>query len=391
MMNRVIVIVLDGVGVGAAPDAGEYGDESANTLAHVADAVGGLTLPNLQSLGLGHIGAFFGIQRVGQPLGCFGRMAELSHGKDATAGHWEMVGLVTKEPFPTYPEGLPERVIEAIQETIGRKVLGNRAALGADIVKELGREHVATACPILYTNADSVVQIAAHERVIPKEELYRMCRAARQVLRPPHRVARVVAQPFTGEMGAFVGTEGRKHFSVEPPGESLLDSARRAGYPVVGVGRIDTLFCGRGFTRAIHTLNNTAGMGETVRLLANMPKGLIFANLVDIEGLHGYRDNAAGFAQGLQEFDLQLAGLLGALKPGDLLCLAADHGHDLTQQGGGHSREYVPLLAYGPKLARGVNLGTRKTFADLGQTVSDAFGLDPLTIGESFLNALRAG
>ena len=390
MMNRVIVIVLDGLGVGAAPDAGEYGDQDANTLAHVADAVGGLTLPNLQSLGLGHIGAFSGIPRVGQPLGCFGRMAGLSKGKDATAGHWEMVGLVTKEPFPTYPEGLPEGVIEAIQEAIGRKALGNRVASGIEIVKELGGEHLATAFPIVYTNANSVVQIAAHERIISKEELYRMCRAARKVLSPPHRVARVIAQPFTGEMGAFVGTEGRKAFSVEPPGESLLDCARRAGYPVVGVGKIETLFCGRGFTRSIHTVSN-AGMDEIVRLLVNVPRGLIFADLADVETLNGHREDAAWFARGLQEFDLRLAGLLGALKPGDLLCLVADHGHDLTRQGRGHSREYVPLLAYGPKLARGVNLDTRETFADLGQTVSEALGLNQLTVGESFLGAIRAG
>jgi len=384
-------MVLDGVGVGELPDAAEYGDVGSNTLAHVAGAVGGLALPNLEALGLGHIGHFAGIRTMGQPDGCFGRMGQLSKGKDSTAGHWEMAGILLEEPFPTYPRGFPKEMLDLFEQASGRKVLGNRAASGTEIIQELGEEHMRTGAPIVYTSTDSVFQIAAHERVVPVEELYRVCRAARKLLKPPHQVARVIARPFIGEPGLFVRTERRRDFSVEPPSPTLLDILKRSGQLIVGIGKIEDLFNGRGLTRSIHTGNNAAGMGETVRLLKTMPRGLIFVNLVDFDTLYGHRNNPSGYAKALREFDARLPALLDAVRPGDLLCVTADHGNDPTTPGTDHSREYVPLLVVGPRLAQGVNLGTRRTFADLGQTVAEALGAPRLDCGESFLDALTPG
>jgi phosphopentomutase len=391
LINRVVLIVLDSLGVGALPDAAQYGDSGSNTLAHVAEAVGGLALPNLETLGLGHIGDFAGVRRMGEPDGCFGRMAELSKGKDTTTGHWEMAGLVLDQSFPTYPMGFPPDVIEAFQQAIGRKVLGNKAASGTEIIKELGEEHLRTGFPIVYTSADSVFQIAAHEQVIPVERLYHMCREARRLLRPPHQVARVIARPFTGEPGSFQRTEERRDFSLDPPGQMLLDLLKQAGHPVVGIGKIDDLFKGRGLTRSIHAGNNEESMDETVRILSLVPRGLVFVNLVDFDMLYGHRNDAAGYARALESFDAWLPELLSAMRQGDLLCMTADHGNDPTMPGTDHTREYVPLLAYGPRLARGVNLGTRRTFADLGQTIADALGVKRLPCGEGFLDSLTPG
>jgi phosphopentomutase len=391
LINRVVLIVLDSLGVGALPDAAQYGDSGSNTLAHVAEAVGGLALPNLETLGLGHIGDFAGVRRMGEPDGCFGRMAELSKGKDTTTGHWEMAGLVLDQSFPTYPMGFPPDVIEAFQQAIGRKVLGNKAASGTEIIKELGEEHLRTGFPIVYTSADSVFQIAAHEQVIPVERLYHMCREARRLLRPPHQVARVIARPFTGEPGSFQRTEERRDFSLDPPGQMLLDLLKQAGHPVVGIGKIDDLFKGRGLTRVIHAGNNEESMDETVRILSLVPRGLVFVNLVDFDMLYGHRNDAAGYARALESFDAWLPELLSAMRQGDLLCMTADHGNDPTMPGTDHTREYVPLLAYGPRLARGVNLGTRRTFADLGQTIADALGVKRLPCGEGFLDSLTPG
>jgi phosphopentomutase len=391
LINRVVLIVLDSLGVGALPDAAQYGDSGSNTLAHVAEAAGGLALPNLETLGLGYIGDFAGVRRMGEPDGCFGRMAELSKGKDTTTGHWEMAGLVLDRPFPTYPMGFPPEVIEAFQQAIGRKVLGNKAASGTEIIKELGGEHLRTGFPIVYTSADSVFQIAAHEQVIPVERLYHMCREARRLLRPPHQVARVIARPFTGEPGSFQRTEERRDFSLDPPGQMLLDLLKQAGHPVVGIGKIDDLFKGRGLTRSIHAGNNEESMDETVRILSLVPRGLVFVNLVDFDMLYGHRNDAAGYARALESFDAWLPELLSAMRQGDLLCMTADHGNDPTMPGTDHTREYVPLLAYGPRLARGVNLGTRRTFADLGQTIADALGVKRLPCGEGFLDSLTPG
>lgn len=390
-INRIFLVVLDGLGVGALPDAADYGDTGSNTLAHVAEAVGGLTLPTLELLGLGHIGAFAGVRRVSEPDGCFGRMAELSPGKDTTAGHWELTGQVLATPFPTYPHGFPRELIAAFEMAVGRKVLGNKPASGTAIIAELGEEHVRSGSPIVYTSADSVFQIAAHEDVVPVEELYGMCREARRLLRPPHQVARVIARPFAGQPGHFRRTTQRRDFALEPPGPTLLDRLKAAGEPVVGIGKIEDIFKGRGLTRAVHTAGNAEGLAETMRALETVPRGLIFVNLVDFDMLYAHRRDAAGYAGALVDFDHWLPGLLNALRPGDLVCLTGDHGNDPVMPGTDHSREYVPLLLYGPRLARGVNLGTRRSLADLGQTIADALGVSRLAWGESFLDTLLPG
>jgi len=388
MANRVILIVLDGVGVGAQPDAAAYGDEGAHTLAHVAESVGGLRVPNLEALGLGHLGTFAGVRRTAQPDGCFGKMAALSKGKDSTTGHWEMAGVVLEKPFPTYPNGFPSDVIDAFQQAIGRKTLGNYAASGTTIIQEMGIQHLQTGSPIVYTSADSVFQIAAHEQVIPVEELYGMCRAARKLLAPPHQVARVIARPFAGEPGAFTRTNRRRDFSIEPPAQTLLDGLKAGGYPVIGIGKIEDLFTGRGLTRAVPAKSDKAALDETVRALQAIPRGLIFANLIEFDMLYGHRNDAAGFAQAVQAFDARLPEILGRMQQDDLLCITADHGNDPTGPGTDHTREYVPLLVYGARVARGVNLGIRRSFADLGQTIAEALGSKRLAWGESFLHVV---
>lgn len=389
MITRAIVIVLDGVGVGALSDAAAYGDEGAHTLAHVAEAVGGLRVPNLEALGLGYLGSIAGVRRTGQPDGCFGRMAEQSQGKDSTTGHWELMGLVMEKPFPIYPKGFPPQIIDAFQQAIGRKTLGNYAASGTAIIQEMGLQHLQTGSPIVYTSADSVFQVAAHERVIPPEELYAMCRTARRLLAPPHQVARVIARPFTGEPGAFVRLEGRRDFSVDPPAPTLLDQLKAGGWPVIGIGKIEDLFKGRGLTRAVSTKRDAATIDEVLRAMASTPRGMIVANLIEFDMLYGHRNDTRGFAAALQAFDARLPDILGRMQPDDLLCLTADHGNDPTRPGTDHTREHVPLLVYGAQVARGINLGTRRSFADLGQTLAEALGTKQLPWGESFLHVMR--
>ncbi|WP_447983407.1 phosphopentomutase [Nitrospira sp. Nam74] len=391
MINRVILIIVDGCGVGALPDAAEYGDEGANTLAHVADAVGGLNLPILESLGLGCIGEFRGVRRSGDPDGCFGKMASASKGKDSITGHWEIAGVVVEQPFPTYPNGFPIDVIKNFEQAIGRKVLGNRAASGTEIINELGDEHLRTKFPIVYTSADSVFQIAAHERVVSLEELYEWCRIARRMLRAPHLVGRVIARPFAGELGRFVRTAGRRDFSVAPIDQTLLDRVKAAGQPVVGIGKIEDLFAGQGLTRSIHMTSDADNFDEAVKLLHTVPRGLIFINLVEFDTVYGHRNDAVGWAKALETLDGKLPKLLQALRVDDMLCLTGDHGNDPTTPSTDHSREYVPVLLYGRRLARGVNVGTRHTFADLGQTIAEALRTPMLTAGQSFLAAVRTG
>ena len=384
-------MIVDGLGVGALPDAAEYGDEGANTLAHVADAVGGLNLPLLESLGLGCIGEFRGVRRSDDPDGCFGKMAAMSKGKDSIAGHWEIAGVVVDQPFPTYPNGFPVDLIEEFQQAIGRHVLGNRAASGTAIINELGGEHLRTKSPIVYTSADSVFQIAAHERVVPLEQLYEWCRIARKRLRAPHLVGRVIARPFAGEPGRFVRTAGRRDFSVAPIDQTLLDRVKVTGQPVIGIGKIEDLFAGQGLTRSIHMTSDADNFDEAIKLLRTVPRGLIFMNLVEFDTVYGHRNDAAGWAKALETLDGKLPQLLQALRPDDMLCLTGDHGNDPTTPGTDHSREYVPVLLYGRRLARGVNVGTRQTFADLGQTIAEALGTPMLTAGQSFLAAVRTG
>lgn len=381
---RVTLIVLDSVGVGELPDAERYGDVGSDTLAHTARAVGGLRLPNLQRLGLGNIHAILGIPPEDAPQSAYGRMAELSAGKDTTIGHWEIAGVVSPKPLPTYPHGFPPGVIAEYERRIGRKTLGNYPASGTVIIDELGPEHVRTGYPIVYTSADSVFQVAAHEEVIPIEELYRICRIAREMLTGEHNVGRVIARPFVGRSGAFQRTDRRRDFSAPPPQRTLLDHVVQAGQMVWAVGKIEDIFAGQGISHAVHTHDNADGVDKTLEALRQASHGLIFTNLVDFDMLYGHRNNAPGYAAALQAVDTHVPELLGALRGDDVLVFTADHGCDPTTPSTDHSREYVPLLVYGQSIQPGVDLDTRASFADLGATIAEWLGLEPLPAGTSF-------
>jgi phosphopentomutase len=375
IINRLTLIVLDSVGIGELPDAERYGDRGSNTLANTARAVGGLNLPNLGRLGLGNILAIEGVPPVKQPLAAYGRMAEASAGKDTTTGHWEIAGLLLERPFPVYPHCFPPEIIEPFEKRIGRPVLGNRAASGTAIIEELGEEHIRTGYPIVYTSADSVFQIAAHEEVIPVDELYRMCRVARELLTGPHAVGRVIARPFVGTPGAFKRTDRRRDFSLPPPAPTVLDLLTQNGYPVLAVGKIEDIFAGRGITEAIHTKDNMDGVDRTIACMRRLERGLIFTNLVDFDMLYGHRNNPRGYAAALEAFDRRLPEILSAVRADEVLIITADHGCDPTTSSTDHSREYVPLLVYGPLVEPGVNLGTRSTFSDVAASVAEFFGL----------------
>ncbi|HLI07320.1 MAG TPA: phosphopentomutase [Ktedonobacteraceae bacterium] len=387
-LKRAILVVLDGVGAGANPDASAYGDEGASSLEHCAQAVGGLSLPNLGSIGIGNITPILGTPPVEQARGSYGRMAESAAGKDSTTGHWEMTGVVLKRPLPTYPHGFPPEVIEPFERAIGRKVLGNKAASGTEIIKELGEEHLRTARPIVYTSADSVFQIAAHQEVIPLEELYSMCRIAREQLTGDHAVGRVIARPFIGTPGAFKRTEHRRDFSLPPQGTTLLDLLKESGKDVIGIGKIEDLFAGRGLTARDHTETNRDGMAATLRWMERDFTGLLFVNLVEFDMLWGHRRDSQGYAQALREVDNWFGQVQQNMRPGDAIFFTADHGVDPTYQGTDHTRESVPLLAYGEPVKAGVNLGLRPTYADLGQTLAQAFDIEPLIAGTSFAHEI---
>ena len=383
-LKRAVIIVLDGVGAGDAPDAEAYGDAGTNSLGHCASAVGGLELPNLGRMGLGNITPMQGTPARADATGAWGKMAERSAGKDSTTGHWEISGVILNRPLPTYPDGFPPDLVAQFEAAIGRKVLGNKAASGTEIIKELGEEHVRTGRPILYTSADSVFQIAAHQEVIPLPELYAMCMTARKMLTGDHAVGRVIARPFEGTPGHFVRTSHRRDFSLEPLGTTLLDLLDGRGDSVIGVGKIEDLFAGRGLTERNHTETNTDGMAATLGYLERDFSGLLFVNLVECDMLWGHRRDAQGYAQALRDVDAWIPNLQAAMRPGDALFITGDHGVDPTAHGTDHTRECVPLLAWGPGLHGGVDLGTRATFADLGQTVASAFGVGPLVAGSSF-------
>jgi phosphopentomutase len=389
-MSRVIILLLDGVGCGELPDAAEYGDQCSNTLANLATAVGGLHIPNLARLGLGNIIPIQGVPPQQRPQACFGKMAEQSVGKDSTTGHWEIAGLVTREPFPLFPQGFPREFVHRLEESIGRKTIGNKPASGTEIIRELGEEHLRTGCPIVYTSADSVLQIACHEDVIPPEELYRICQAARRLCAGDFCVGRVIARPFTGKPGSFRRTFGRKDLSCAPPQPTLLDNVKEAGLAVIGVGKVDDLFAGRGFTETHHSVVNAECSQLTVEAIDKTTTGLVFTNLVQFDMDWGHRNDAAAFAAGLREFDDFLPTILNQLDRHDLVFITADHGNDPTTSSTDHSREYVPLLALGPGLRQGVNLGTRPTFADLGQTAAEFLKVKPTIHGRSFLKEIQA-
>lgn len=382
-LKRAIVIVLDGVGVGHAPDAAAYGDDGANCLANCARAVGGLSLPTLGSLGLGALTAIAGTPPQ-PPAGACGRLVERSPGKDSTTGHWELMGVVLDSPLPTYPHGFPRDLVTQFEAAIGRNVLGNKPASGTVILEELGAEHLRTGFPILYTSADSVFQLAAHEDVIAIADLYHMCEIARGLLTGENAVGRVIARPFTGVPGAFVRTPRRHDFSLPPPAPTLLDTLKASGREVSGIGKIEDLFAGHGLTASNHTATNADAQAATLEQLARPFDGLLFVNLVECDQNFGHRRNPQGYADALRAFDAWLPLALAALGAGDALFITGDHGTDPTWRGTDHTRESVPLLAAGESVLPGVYLGARASFADLGATLAEAFGLPPLENGHSF-------
>ncbi|MCT4660700.1 MAG: phosphopentomutase [Tissierellales bacterium] len=385
MIKRVIWIVMDSVGMGYMPDAEKYGDVGANTIGHICEAMGGLNLPNMEKLGYGNIESIVGPKKVNEPIGCYARFAEQSNGKDTTTGHWEMVGIVSEKPFPTYPNGFPQDVIDKFKEVTGLDMLGNKTASGTAIIEELGEEHVKTGTPIVYTSADSVFQIAAHEEIIPLEKLYDICQKSRDFLQGEHGVARVIARPFIGSKGSFTRTANRHDFSLMPPHKMVLDSLKDAGYPVMAVGKIEDIFLGQGVTDAVHTKNNMDGMDKTLEYMAQSEKGLIFTNLVDFDMQWGHRNNVEAYGRGLEEFDVRLGELMDKMEDTDVLFITADHGCDPTHPGTDHTREYVPFLAYGKELKAGFDLKTRNSFADMGQTIADIFEVESIKNGDSFL------
>ena len=387
-IRRAILVVLDGVGAGANPDAQSYGDDGASSLEHCAQAVGGLRLPNLGSIGLGNITPIMGTPPNEQARGSFGRMAQSGAGKDSTTGHWEMAGVVLQKPLPTYPRGFPKAVVQHFEQAIGRKVLGNKPASGTEIIKELGEEHIRTGRPILYTSADSVFQFAAHQDVIPLEELYYMCRIAREMLTGDNAVGRVIARPFIGTPGNFKRTEHRRDFSLAPLGTTMLDVLKAGGKEVIGIGKIEDLFAGRGLTQRDHTETNADGMAATLRWLERDFEVLLFVNLVEFDMLWGHRRDSQGYAQALRDVDAWFSEVREVMLAGDAIFFTADHGVDPTYYGTDHTREMVPLLAYGGPVRAGVNLGVRPTFADLGQSLTHAFGVEPLAAGTSFAREL---
>jgi phosphopentomutase len=379
---------MDSVGCGELPDAAAYGDQGSNTLGNIARFLGGITLPYLQKYGLGNLTTILGLPPVAVPAGGYGKMREASAGKDTTTGHWELAGLLVDKPFATFPDGFPPAILDPFRAGSGRGVLGNKPASGTVILDELGDEHVRTGALIVYTSADSVFQIAAHENVVPLKELYRVCRLARAILDPYH-VGRVIARPFVGTgKGAWRRTYNRRDFSMVPPEPTVLDAIAGKGLPVVGIGKIEDIYAGRGVTEGVHTEGNADSLDKMLEVMARTERGLIFNNLVDFDMLYGHRNDAEGYFRCLQDFDRFLPRLEKALRPGDLVLLTADHGNDPTTPSTDHSREHVPILAFGPGCPPGRDLGVRATFADVGATLAEAFGVAPPRHGTSFLGAL---
>lgn len=388
MANRAIILVLDGVGIGEAPDTAAYGDAGSHTLGNVAKAVGGLALPHLRHAGLGNIAPLKGMAPVDHPTAAYGLMEPKSAGKDSTTGHWEIAGVHLGQPFPTYPRGFPPEVVAEFARRTGRPVIGNVVGSGTAIIETYADEHVRTGAWILYTSADSVFQIAAHEGTIPLDELYAGCQIARDMLVAPHDVSRVIARPFVGAPGAWKRTANRKDISIQPPAETLLDALAAAGIPRSGVGKVDDLFARRGLEGG-HTRDNPEGIARILDWLRTGPDGLLFANLVDFDQQYGHRNDVPGFYQALCEFDLALPDLTAALRQDDLLFITADHGNDPTTPSTDHARECVPVLAFGARV-RPVALGRRETFSDLGATVAEWLGVGFRGRGTSFLRTIVA-
>lgn len=382
--NRIILIVLDGAGIGAMPDAPEWGDAGSDTLGHICESRP-VALPNLQSWGLGNVRPLRGVSASSEPRGSFGKCALRSNGKDTTTGHWEMAGIILEQAFPLYPNGFPQSILDRfITETGVPGVLGNIPASGTEIIKDLGEEHVTSGKPIVYTSGDSVFQIAAHEEVIPLNRLYEICEIARRILDGEHKVGRVIARPFLGEPGNFYRTENRHDYAVPPPRANLLPALKNEDLDVVCIGKIASIYDSLGVTEDLTAKNNQQSIDQTIHALEQNTHGLIFSNLVDFDMLYGHRRDTEGYARALEHFDSSLPQIEAAMRDGDLMIITADHGNDPTFPGTDHTREYAPLLVYGKSARPGVNLGTRGSLSDIGQTVAENFGLK-LTAGASFL------
>mgnify|MGYP006287560125 CR=1 FL=1 len=388
MFKRITVIVLDGVGIGEAPDAADYGDVGANSIANVAEVLGGVDLPNMGEIGLGHITDIKGVPPVKDPQGGYGKMQPKSAGKDTISGHWEMMGIYLPEPSPTYPDGFPDEIMDEFEAKIGRETLANRPASGTEIIKELGEEHMRTGKPIVYTSADSVFQIAAHEEVIPVEELYEISKIAREILKGEHAVGRVIARPFVGSNAEdFKRTDNRRDFSRTPESDTVLDKLFKAGFDVWSVGKIDDIFAHRGITRKNHSLGNEESLKKTIELLEEPFQGLLFVNLIEFDMIYGHRNDPQGYYGALKAFDEAIPEIQKRLTEEDLVIVSADHGVDPTTESTDHTREFVLLLVFGPKV-RGLDLGIRKSFADVGATITENFKVEPPEIGTSFLSHL---
>ncbi|NOU64477.1 phosphopentomutase [Paenibacillus sp. LMG 31461] len=388
--ERISLIVLDSVGIGELPDADQFGDLGAHTLGHIAEKVSGFALPHLQQMGLGNIADIQGIPPVSSPEGYYGKMAEVSVGKDTMTGHWELMGLRISTPFKVFPDGFPEALISQFEQETGRKVIGNKPASGTEILDELGEEQMKTGVWIVYTSADSVFQLAAHEDIIPLDELYRACEIARRLtMQDEFAVGRVIARPYLGTPGAFKRTPNRHDYAVKPPEPTVMNQLKDAGWDVIAIGKINDIFDGEGVTKATSTKSNLDGIQQTIDVLGTSFKGLAFTNLVDFDSLYGHRRDPEGYGRALEEFDAYLPQLKAGLGPNDLLILTADHGNDPVHAGTDHTREYVPVLLYSPSFQSPVSLGIRGTFADLGATIADNFGVEPTKNGESFLHLLK--
>ncbi|OCT12464.1 phosphopentomutase [Paenibacillus pectinilyticus] len=388
--ERISLIVLDSVGIGELPDAEQFGDLGAHTLGHIAEKVSGFALPHLQQMGLGNIADIQGVPAVDTPEGYYGKMAEVSVGKDTMTGHWELMGLRISTPFKVFPDGFPEALISQFEQETGRKVIGNKPASGTEILDELGEEQMKTGAWIVYTSADSVFQLAAHEEIIPLEELYRACEIARRLtMQDEFAVGRVIARPYLGTPGAFKRTPNRHDYAVKPPEPTVMNHLKDAGWDVIAIGKINDIFDGEGVTQATSTKSNLDGIQKTIEVLGTSFKGLAFTNLVDFDSLYGHRRDPEGYGRALEEFDAYLPQLKAGLGPKDLLILTADHGNDPVHAGTDHTREYVPVLLYSPSFENTESVGIRGTFADLGATIADNFGLEPTKNGESFLHLLK--
>ncbi len=389
LIDKVILIVLDSVGIGELPDAMNYGDCGCNTLRHIVEACGGIKIPNMCTLGLGKITGVDYLEIPKGIIGCYGRMSEVSEGKDTITGHWEIAGVKLNKGFPIYPNGFPAEITDQFENMTGMKILGNKAASGTEIIKEFGEVHIKTGRPIVYTSADSVFQIAAHEDIIDIENLYRLCCNARGILKGENSVGRVVARPFVGEPGNFNRTSNRRDFALEPVSDTILDAMYNAGVQVSAVGKIEDIFSGRGISYAVHTNGNMHGVDETIKCIREMERGLIFTNLVDFDMLYGHRNDPQGYKKALENFDMRLPEIMSVMGDNDLLIITADHGCDPVFPGTDHTREFVPLLIYGKNTKKDVDLGTRESFCDIACTISDLYRLNKVFPGRCFSNIIN--